>query len=100
MSENENNLETGRADVDDTSVQDALELENDGQLADELLKLHPADLSDGVEQLSPEQREDLIARAPEVFSGDVLAEMEDDVCLLYTSPSPRDRTRSRMPSSA
>ena len=24
----------------------------------------------------------------------------DDVCLLYTSPSPRDRTRSRMPSSA
>ena len=25
---------------------------------------------------------------------------EDIVCLLYTSPSPRDRTRSRMPSSA
>ena len=24
----------------------------------------------------------------------------DMVCLLYTSPSPRDRTRSRMPSSA
>ena len=24
----------------------------------------------------------------------------DDDCLLYTSPSPRDRTRSRMPSSA
>ena len=24
----------------------------------------------------------------------------DYVCLLYTSPSPRDRTRSRMPSSA
>ena len=24
----------------------------------------------------------------------------DDICLLYTSPSPRDRTRSRMPSSA
>ena len=23
-----------------------------------------------------------------------------EVCLLYTSPSPRDRTRSRMPSSA
>jgi len=27
--------------------------------------------------------------------------LEDDFfCLLYTSPSPRDRTRSRMPSSA
>ena len=25
---------------------------------------------------------------------------EFDICLLYTSPSPRDRTRSRMPSSA
>ena len=24
----------------------------------------------------------------------------DYICLLYTSPSPRDRTRSRMPSSA
>ena len=26
--------------------------------------------------------------------------IEDGNCLLYTSPSPRDRTRSRMPSSA
>ena len=25
---------------------------------------------------------------------------DDRACLLYTSPSPRDRTRSRMPSSA
>ena len=25
---------------------------------------------------------------------------QQDFCLLYTSPSPRDRTRSRMPSSA
>ena len=25
---------------------------------------------------------------------------ENLICLLYTSPSPRDRTRSRMPSSA
>ena len=29
----------------------------------------------------------------------VMAE-EIMICLLYTSPSPRDRTRSRMPSSA
>ena len=26
--------------------------------------------------------------------------LKTDPCLLYTSPSPRDRTRSRMPSSA
>ena len=32
------------------------------------------------------------------FWGQGKAEMP--VCLLYTSPSPRDRTRSRMPSSA
>ena len=35
-------------------------------------------------------------------SEDVLLELIDSLnaCLLYTSPSPRDRTRSRMPSSA
>ena len=29
-----------------------------------------------------------------------IAILKDNDCLLYTSPSPRDRTRSRMPSSA
>ena len=29
-----------------------------------------------------------------------ITNMKSEVCLLYTSPSPRDRTRSRMPSSA
>ena len=29
-----------------------------------------------------------------------ICKWEDYTCLLYTSPSPRDRTRSRMPSSA
>ena len=29
-----------------------------------------------------------------------LTRADSDACLLYTSPSPRDRTRSRMPSSA
>ena len=31
---------------------------------------------------------------------DVTKEHQAQLCLLYTSPSPRDRTRSRMPSSA
>jgi len=36
-----------------------------------------------------------------VVSGDVIEiEGKSIACLLYTSPSPRDRTRSRMPSSA
>ena len=40
---------------------------------------------------------------PDSFSGDGIIAKGDAVevaCLLYTSPSPRDRTRSRMPSSA
>ena len=32
--------------------------------------------------------------------GDKVAFTNIGACLLYTSPSPRDRTRSRMPSSA
>ena len=36
-----------------------------------------------------------------IFPAGVLAESALTIsCLLYTSPSPRDRTRSRMPSSA
>ena len=37
---------------------------------------------------------------PDVNRHDPDAEEKFKDCLLYTSPSPRDRTRSRMPSSA
>ena len=33
-------------------------------------------------------------------SSELLASREAEICLLYTSPSPRDATLSRMPSSA
>ena len=37
----------------------------------------------------------------ETFHGGILATIADSItCLLYTSPSPRDKHRSRMPSSA
>ena len=39
---------------------------------------------------------DLVAR--DILNND--KSIRDKICLLYTSPSPRDRTRSRMPSSA
>ena len=46
-------------------------------------------------------------RNPDKFSGSNITAQKLDLdedyntdCLLYTSPSPRDRTRSRMPSSA
>ena len=35
-----------------------------------------------------------------VFEDDTFLVEPSDVCLLYTSPSPRDMRRSRMPSSA
>ena len=35
-----------------------------------------------------------------IWNRDALARIHGNTCLLYTSPSPRDRTRSRMPSSA
>ena len=41
----------------------------------------------------------LIGRAGGIY-GDFFNFYLCDICLLYTSPSPRDRTRSRMPSSA
>ena len=40
----------------------------------------------------------LVLISPESFSADLMDIYNS--CLLYTSPSPRDRTRSRMPSSA
>ena len=40
------------------------------------------------------------ARMYPEFAHELEVESEIKICLLYTSPSPRDRTRSRMPSSA
>jgi len=40
------------------------------------------------------------ARARELDIRHLIQGSTDKLCLLYTSPSPRDRTRSRMPSSA
>ena len=48
--------------------------------------------------------QNLVLRLVQHGSGKVSARLAVDQilghCLLYTSPSPRDRTRSRMPSSA
>ena len=50
--------------------------------------------SDGM----PDMQEAVMGTDPFAASSFAFAESID--CLLYTSPSPRDRTRSRMPSSA
>ena len=45
-------------------------------------------------------RPDVIADIHDRFFAAGADIVETNTCLLYTSPSPRDRTRSRMPSSA
>ena len=44
--------------------------------------------------------DDILRKAMENADGIVCTVTDNITCLLYTSPSPRDRTRSRMPSSA
>ena len=42
----------------------------------------------------------LVKQLPEIIPPTYQRAAHSDVCLLYTSPSPRDRQKSRMPSSA
>ena len=86
------------------AVRDALDV-RDNQTVYELVEpLHPADIADLIELLGVEEtREQFAAAITDLMTSDVIAELNDhvrEVCLLYTSPSPRDRQKSRMPSSA
>ncbi|MEM9599586.1 MAG: magnesium transporter [Pseudomonadota bacterium] len=57
----------------------SLNLSSDEELHARLDALHPADFSDYLEELTDAQREALIARAPALITGELLAELEDDV---------------------
>lgn len=57
----------------------ALGLSSDDELHIRLDALHPADFSDYLEEMTDAQREELIARAPGLITGELLAELEDDV---------------------
>ena len=68
--------------------------------------LDAPELMDEIKDLSPDDQKDQIQWA---FEDEAEAQglqpweltlKYTSTCLLYTSPSPRDRTRSRMPSSA
>ena len=48
----------------------------------------------------PKISDNLESRKSQILENIETAELQRKDCLLYTSPSPRDRTRSRMPSSA
>ena len=61
------------------------------------------DVITDVKEIRPEEGKSAIAyEFLDAFTVTILRPTEDMFrdCLLYTSPSPRDRTRSRMPSSA
>ena len=47
-----------------------------------------------------EDGDDISVKVAGTFKNDKFIVIQNNTCLLYTSPSPRDRTRSRMPSSA
>lgn len=64
---------------DENQIAKALRDEEVGVLNHLLDDIHPADFSDQFEQLTTDQRETLIERAPELITGDVLAELEDEV---------------------
>ena len=58
----------------------------------------PSELIEAAPSIVAAERALYEARAQEFSAAVSIA--ENKLCLLYTSPSPRDRTRSRMPSSA
>ena len=59
----------------------------------------PNDENDLIQYLQ-KQSPEVLQRVAKSASEDIQEIIRHNVCLLYTSPSPRDRTRSRMPSSA
>ena len=70
----------------------------DKKLREEALETAVTSIAEQLAEQFPEQAAELKRRASGTLPADLAAQA--DTCLLYTSPSPRDRTRSRMPSSA
>jgi len=70
---------TPSIESDENLIAKALLDQERGVLKLLLEDIHPADFSDQFEQLTTEQREELISCAPELITSDVLAELEDEV---------------------
>ena len=69
----------------------------------EMLESHPYDAhitgERGINAKNCERIEEAM-KGKKTFRFAMISDTQRWYCLLYTSPSPRDRTRSRMPSSA
>ena len=94
----------GQQEVSQQNLQEPSSKETDPELQGDKIKASgsqppgddvPSTAGQAVAQKSSDPNKTLETLTPE-------QELDDDIssCLLYTSPSPRDRTRSRMPSSA
>ena len=70
---------------------------NDELLVQQALQFNPNIVVIGDEKRYLKVKEALSKTQVKVFAGEKALE---ETCLLYTSPSPRDRQKSRMPSSA
>src|SRR5664280_3078341 len=81
-----------------------LKREGDEDLSERVLRAVTEQLALDRTPLTREERHRLVREiADDILGyGPIEPLLQDDsvTCLLYTSPSPRDRTRSRMPSSA
>jgi len=77
--ENPNTSDLRDPDIDENKIAKALLDEETGALDLLIGDMHPADFSDQFEELTDQQRGDLIDRAPELITGDVLTELEDEV---------------------
>ena len=92
----------GRGEI----IESLVTKQNRSQLTRKLDRLHPADIAYILEALPLDERLYIWDLVRASRDGDILLEVSDAVreslisCLLYTSPSPRDRQKSRMPSSA
>ena len=72
---------------------------NAPKLEDIRTKLAEIAVRESAEQLDGDLIEEVVEKINQ-REPDVIREMRCHFCLLYTSPSPRDRQKSRMPSSA
>ena len=64
------------------------------------VELGPTNLSEPPPKLPAQSPKATHSEAALEYSTTITSPEADTTCLLYTSPSPRDRTRTRMPSSA
>ena len=70
------------------------------EIAKEILKISEDEISILTGNTSPKDRPAIWDQSRMIVATPHVVRNDAQTCLLYTSPSPRDRTRSRMPSSA